>query len=220
MSIFQFIPGVGSLDQAARGEIGTLTAKRDKFKDGEYNFGDHFRGLLGGYSQEQVRERAKQLLEDDINKSDFIGQRRAIQENLPGATADSTKIGSTNPNETLPEYKARLASLGERAKATQEYVGVKGSDLSLIEDLNPTQIRKLTAAQRHKNEQAITDKGDKRYTDALVRDAQIRADDRRDRREDRAMERELRVMELDQKSKNKKAELFQALFGLGSAFMI
>jgi hypothetical protein len=217
MSIFQFIPGVGSLDQAARGEIGTLTAKRDKFKDGEYNFGDHFRGFLGGYSQEQVRERAKQLLEDDINNSDFIGQRTAIQENLPGATADSTKI---RKNETRPQFEARLAKLGERAKATQEYIGVKGSDLSLIEDLNPTQIRKLTAAQRHQNEQAITDKGDKRYTDALVRDAQIRADDRRDRREDRAMERELRMMELDQKSKSKKAELFQALFGLGSAFMI
>ena len=38
--------------------------------------------------------------------------------------------------------------------------------------------------------------------------------------EDRALEREFRTMELDQKDRRRKAELFQALFGLGSAFMI
>ena len=66
------------------------------------------------------------------------------------------------------------------------------------------------------NEQAIVDQG---ILDKAIR-AQIRADDRSDRREDRAMERELRMLELDQRGRKSKAELFQALFGLGSAFMI
>ena len=114
----------------------------------------------------------------------------------------------------------RLSRDVSRGQATQAYVGTKGADLSLVDGLTTQQINRLNAAQQHANEQALVDKSDKRYTDALVRDAQIRADDRRDRREDRAMERELRMMELDQKSKSKKAELFQALFGLGSAFMI
>ena len=37
---------------------------------------------------------------------------------------------------------------------------------------------------------------------------------------DRALEREMRLFEIDEKSGSRKAELWQALFGLGAAFMI
>ena len=218
MSILQMIPGVGSLDDAARGELGNLSDDRSKFKDGKYDIGDRLRGLLGGYSEEDVRERAAQIRKKDIENLDSVRKARvAIQENLPGASEATTALRN---DETENQYKDRLAADASRGQATSAYSAVKGADLSLIKNLSTQEIKRLASAQQHANEQALVDKSDKRYTDALVRDAQIRADDRRDRREDRAMERELRMMELDQKSKNKKAELFQALFGLGSAFMI
>lgn len=218
MSFLQMIPGVGSLDDAARGELGNLSDDRSKFKDGKYDIGDRLRGLIGGYSKEDVRKRAAELRVKDIEKLSEVRQARgAIKETLPGADNNSTKIGES---EEFEDYMDRLSRDVSRGQATQAYVGTKGADLSLVDGLTTQQINRLNAAQQHANEQALVDKSDKRYTDALVRDAQIRADDRRDRREDRAMERELRMMELDQKSKSKKAELFQALFGLGSAFMI
>lgn len=218
MNLLQMIPGVGTLDDAARGEIRTLTDDRQGFKDGKYDIGDRIRGILGGYSEEDVRKRAADLRVKDIEKLREVRKARgAIRETLPGADKNSTKIGET---EIFEDYIDRLDADVSRGQATQSYAGTKGADLSLVEGLTTQQINRLNAAQQHANEQALTDKADKRYTDALIREAQIRADDRRDRREDRAMERELRMMELDQKSQNKRAELFQALFGLGSAFMI
>lgn len=217
MSYFQFLPGVGSVEDAAKGEMGNLSDDRTSF-DGKYNWGDKFRGLLGGYSEEDVREEAQKLLEKNINKTN-PELRGAIEENLPGLKPGELKIGYVE-NETEPDYYKRIGQLNSRGLAVTDYVGVKGSDLSQTEGLTTQQIRKLAAAQRDANEQAITDKADQRYTDALIRTEQIRADDRSDRREDRAMERELRMMELDQRGRKSKAELFQALFGLGSAFMI
>jgi hypothetical protein len=215
MSYFQFLPGVGSVEDAAKGEMGNLSDDRTSF-DGKYDLFDRLRGALGGYSEEDVREKAQKLLEKKINKTN-PGLRGAIEENLPGIKPEDLKI---QEGELETDYNKRLGQLNSRGLAVTDYVGVKGSDLSQTEDLTTQQIRKLAAAQRDANEQAITDKGEQRYTDALIRAEQIRADDRSDRREDRAMERELRMMELDQRGRKSKAELFQALFGLGRAFLI
>lgn len=215
MPYFQFLPGVGSLEDAAKGEMGNLSDDRTSF-DGKYDPFDHLRGALGGYSEEDVRKKAQELLEKKINQTN-PGLRGAIEENLPGTNPDDLKIGK---EETIADYEKRLGQLNQRGLAVTDYSAVKGSDLSQTEKLTTQQIRKLTSAQRDANEQAIVDKADQRYTDALIRAEQIRADDRSDRREDRAMERELRMLELDQRGRKSKAELFQALFGLGSAFMI
>jgi len=215
MPFFQFLPGVGSLKDAAEGEMSNLSDDRTSF-DEKYDWGDQIRGALGGYSEEDVRKKAQELLEKKINKTN-PGLRGAIEENLPGIKPEDLKI---QEGELVADYGKRLGQLNSRGLAVTDYVGVKGSDISQTEGLTTQQIRKLAAAQRDANEQAITDKADDRYTDALIRTEQIRADDRSDRREDRAMERELRMMELDQRGRKSKAELFQALFGLGSAFMI
>lgn len=217
MPYFQFLPGVGSVKDAAEGEMSNLSDDRTSF-DGKYDTFDRVRGFLGGYSEEDVRKEAQKLLEKKINQAN-PSLRGAIEENLPGVKPEELKIGYVK-DETRPDYEKRLGQLNSRGLAVTDYSGIKGSDLSQTEGLTTQQIRKLAAAQRDSNEQAITDKADKRYTDSLIRMEQIRADDRSDRREDRAMERELRMMELDQRGRKSKAELFQALFGLGSAFMI
>ena len=49
---------------------------------------------------------------------------------------------------------------------------------------------------------------------------QQRLDELNFRRDQRNLDREVRMMELNQSNNRRKAELFQALFGLGSAFMI
>ena len=142
--------------------------------NGKYDIGDRLRGLLG-YSEEDVRERAAQIRKKDIENLDSVRKARvAIQENLPGASEATTALRN---DETENQYKDRLAADASRGQATSAYSAVKGADLSLIKNLSTQEIKRLASAQQHANEQALVDKSDKRYTDALVRDAQIRAND-------------------------------------------
>jgi len=72
--------------------------------------------------------------------------------------------------------------------------------------------------QRLRNEASL--EAEKIRAEGRLDTAEARMFEQQMRNADRALEREMRMFEMDEKNKGRKAELFQALFGLGTAFMI
>jgi len=216
MPILQFLPGVGSVKDAARGEIGELSDDRTSF-DGKYNWGDQLRGLLGGYSEEDVREEAAKMVRKKTtdSKSEDIETIRQLVPGLKDGSLDM-RVGETDS-----KYGARLAGKKLEASAIQELLSNPKADISMVKDgMSASAIQQLSRNLKDEATQKAEDKSDTRYYDMLERDAQRRQDDREDRRAERADNREIRLLELNQSNNRRKSELLQALFGLGSAFMI
>jgi len=216
MPILQFLPGVGSVKDAARGEIGELSDDRTSF-DGKYNWGDQLRGLLGGYSEEDVREKAAEMVRKETtdSKSEDIETIRQLVPGLKDGSLDM-RVGETDS-----KYGARLAGKKLEASAIQELLSNPKADISMVKDgMSASAIQQLSRNLKDEATQKAEIKSDTRYYDMLEREAQRRQDDREDRRAERADNREIRLLELNQSNNRRKSELFQALFGLGSAFMI
>jgi len=216
MPIFQFLPGVGTVKDAARGEMSELSDDRKSF-DGKYNWGDQLRGLLGGYSEEDVREKAAEMVRKETtdSKSEDIETIRQLVPGLKDGSLDM-KVGETDA-----KYGARLAGKKLEASAIQELLSNPKADISMVKDgMSAAAIQQLSRNLKDEATQKAEIKSDTRYYDMLEREAQRRQDDREDRRAERADNREIRLLELNQSNNRRKSELFQALFGLGSAFMI
>ena len=68
--------------------------------------------------------------------------------------------------------------------------------------------------------QAAALEAEKIRADNRLENTEARLFEQQMRNQDRALEREMRMFEMEEKGKGRKAELFKALFGLGTAFMI
>ena len=131
--MLNWFPGVGSLDDAARGEIGNLSDDRQDFQ-GKYDFGDRFRGWLGGYTEEDVRARSAELRRKDINR-DLSRYRRELQTAVAGTPMDTGLYKGINQGQTIEDYKQQLFGKTAAGTMAQRYLALPNASIS---DLKPT----------------------------------------------------------------------------------
>ena len=185
--MFSWLPGVGSLEDAARGEQGNLNSTRQGF-DGKYDWGDQFRGLLGGYTQEEVRAKAAELERARINRS-LSTERTAAGMALEGTglKGSGTKIGE---GQTVEDFTSQLLRDTTTGKLAQDYLSLENAEIG---DLGPNAsaatIRNKASQLRTSNKKAAEAK-----VEAKEKAAEKRSDDRyytnlREQRLDRAEQR-------------------------------
>jgi hypothetical protein len=120
----------------------------------------------------------------------------------------------------LREYAGGALTNDNIAEAIEAYEEGKAKDKITDERTYETTIRGegYKQAAEIRKDQAL--EAEKIRADSNLRASQDRLLEAQMRNADRSLEREMRMYEIDEKGSNRKAELFKALFGLGSAFMI
>lgn len=150
--MLQWIPGVGSVDDAARGEKANLDGTRQSF-DGKYDLGDRIRGFLGGYSQEDVRRRAAELKRADIDRALSTERTKAgMALEGTGIKGGGNKIGE---GQTVEDFQSSLMRDTATGTLAQQYLSMDGASIG---DLSSTDtaatIRNKASALRRKNKLA------------------------------------------------------------------
>ena len=195
------------------GNYDPTTGEREK------SFGDTFGEFLTGRGA-ATDEAVKKLYVEDL-KEKYGSKLDALRE-LPGVSIPeiTARTKKSTLSDAIARYKPQLDKLNE-ARTIAATAGLEPSEVS---GLTSNAILSKVAQTREGKEKGETERlelrADKQAADARLERLQERLDARRERTADRQAERELKMFEMKQNSSNRKAELFQALFGLGSAFMI
>lgn len=157
MSILQLIPGVGSVEDAARGEIGNLSDDRQNFQ-GKYNLGDKIRGALGGYTQKEVQEEAAKLLRKDINTS-LSKERGDLQTAVTGTPLDIGVYGGIKKGQTIEDYKQQLIRKTAEGNLAHGYLAMPNASIAdLGNATSGAQIISLASRLRDTNQEKADDK--------------------------------------------------------------
>ena len=111
-----------------------------------------------------------------------------------------------------------IASLGDRPTLSQVQQAMSGLVGQKADDDHAEVLRQEgvvnTRAEKERTERARIRSADR------LENSEMRLFEAQMRNADRALEREMEMFKIDRDSGSRKAELFKALFGLGSAFMI
>ena len=224
-------------DKVAEGE--NFDRASGKIKN--WDRGDQFRSWVSGVSREDVTKKALEQSTAAIKQSPEYKTFQSLEtrlKNLPGGknlAGQIIQLGDTDTREELQRRNSQLSiALGnlEELNRREQLLGQK-STVGSFNINDPSSIKAasdaLNVAVNNKNTQGSIEYQDlkKAEKERLRMHYQDRADRREDARLEREMlmlnanqDRDLRKFELEQGNRSRKAELFQALFGLGSAFMI
>lgn len=220
---------LGSVDEHAERE----------FKDGNYkpgktrkrDWGDRFGEWATG-RKSATDEAVKDLYIKDLQ--DKFGVELKQWQTLPGYDGVTTIDGNTREQdlENLrkqygPQYTRRSNALDEGAVTgltTEEMQGKTTRQIlqmanDKIKDDNQTETERLEGVAEQRVQDERTENARIRAADRLE-NAELRLFESQMRNADRALEREMEMFKIDKESGSRKAELWKALFGLGSAFMI
>ena len=200
--MFSWLPGVGDLESAARGEKGNLNSTRQSF-DGKYDWGDQFRGWLGGYTEEEVRKKAAELNRADINRS-LSAERTKAGMALEGTPLKGS--GTTiQEGQTVEDFTSSLTRDTATGTLAQQYLSMPGAS---IDDLSPTDtaatIRSKASQLTEKRRVAAEKKVDDKESAAIERQDKIL--DRQDKRY-YADKREARLERAEQRLATKEAAM-------------
>lgn len=153
---------------------------------------------------------------------DTYGSRLDALRELPGVTipeiTDRTKKSTLR--DAVTRYEPELERLKE-ARATAALSGLTPSEFSTL----PTneilsQVAQRKKSDRQKETRRLELRSDKQAAESRLERLEERLDARRERMADRQADRELQMFKMRQDASGRKADLFKALFGLGTAFMI
>mgnify|MGYP006214152983 CR=1 FL=1 len=156
---------------------------------------------------------------EDINKKAQEIRAKQLRESGDGETLQNMNLPGFDTNVT---YKDSLATIRNRKEKAEKLSYARETALandvpeSLVNSTNS--VGKLKSLEKEYNPLNVEAKADKKEAKSLLMYQIDQAnkryyDARQDRRDERRFQRE-------QDRKQRKSELFQALFGLGSAFMI
>ena len=157
---------------------------------GQVNLKNTGYGAAGGLTTPEKQQAAEAI--NEINRLDAINRDAAGR-----SIEELTKLaGGTLNKDNLPS-------------AIRKYDKKEGEG-------ERDELRKFEA--RLRKEASL--EAEKIRAESRLDNTEARMFEQQMRNADRALEREMRMFEMEEKNKGRKAELFQALFGLGTAFMI
>lgn len=155
----------------------------------------------GGLSTEQKQSAAEAYNE--------LGKLKSLEDAIGGR--DLTKLrGHAGGALTLNNIKGAISAY-EEGKEKEKITDQRNHNATIRGE-------ERTEAAQIRKDQAL--EAERIRADSNLRASQDRLLEAQMRNADRSLEREMRMFEIDEKGSNRKAELFKALFGLGSAFII
>ena len=216
----------GDSYKRSKGKIGTM----------DRSLGEKVGDIIFQRDPQKILEAASNKYTEDIMDSELGVKFGSLQDRLAGLGLE-TKLKKLGDTESKAEFTQRLTdrekAIGklETLRRLQKRLGpvnLSSYNLNNTADID-SEIDRLTPLVTNKDTKASVEYQDnlKREEREIRRHYADRADQRADRQAEREMlmlnanqDRELKRFELEQGGRSRKAELFQALFGLGSAFMI
>lgn len=199
---------LGSVEENAERELDSGNYKPGRTR--KRDLGDIIGETLTGRKSE-TDEAVKNLYVERLK--DKYGTQLTNYKNLPGYGGIET-IDANTREQDLKNLVNEYENKYRRHVDALDYGASEGG-------LTPDEMEGKTRQQiysmvTNKRKDEETEKDNKQYR----RELEYRKDLLQSKMDDRQADRELKLFELKQQGSNRKADLFKALFGLGSAFMI
>ena len=203
----------------------------------ERSLGEQIGDVIFQRDPEKIRKAAEDKYTKELKDTTPGIQLADLRDRLSGLGVES-KIQDIGKNETNAELEQRILSrtrgvekleeLSRLQRYTEGGADLSGYNLNNIAGIN-AEIDRLNTKKRKQDLINSPEYQDRKASEKerLRQYYADRADARADRKADREMQmlnaaqdRELKRFELEQGNSSRRADLFKALFGLGTAFMI
>ena len=206
---------IGSVEENAKRELGSYDPVEGRKRD----LGDIIGDALTG-RKKAIDDRVKELHIEKLKNA--YGSKLDRYRKLPGVNIDA--IGAGTKKEDLDALINRYENRANEREAAVRYAAQNRYGPDQTRDKTTDEIYSLVSQGKKTEEQKETGRlelrADKQAAEARLERLEERLDARRERMADRQADRELQMFKMKQDASSRKADLFKALFGLGTAFMI